>query len=1420
MGSFTKAIIGEITLTTTNEKTGVVKTKVIENITTGHFSDGIASNASKISFGDNNGRTMGCSSLLVEPDHSGTGRFQAERQAPVVVASELSSDPFLTDGSDFWAERVYRFASTGSIETINVIFLHESTSAVTIGSRNNVLNYAVLGTPYLQDEVEVLDIKIRWIFVMPSSKGVEIWLKHLLKELTMGDFNSKDNEAHFLGLNASAEWLKFPYASAKRLHADVNIDGTLGHSESNKDIANSTSIGIGDLVNFKLTSKGLCKTAPANLETSMSICGAVTPFIEDDKRTPNYPLGPLYNHNSDATNWCEDITQLATGLGYPSVSQVTPTWDTGAMNDWYVMQITKSGNLGTARFVFKNSDMKADQVRDSGFPMLSHLSSLASPPAMSGIATPTHADYLERIKPPLADTLLLLTQYDAETLVGCNEDALSLINIYTGKYKQFDVSTAPIKPVFSQWLIGSRHICRNDAGTIYFINPDDGLMKLENPWAATPTMTTITKATVGNTTTLRGIAHGPGRLWVTSDEGIFYSDDDGATFTAQAAWSNPNPNGAVTISQNRINSIHCDPKNDNKLVLGFSSTTTGNINERSEARTYYVYFDGTTTNTVFDVVGNGGTADMREFNHTSVVSRWSTVVCEPKNGLWLFEFNNFNAGCRKVLGVFNSTTYKEVGVKTGTTSSYGAGGGYTYDRLGNLCMMVTADTAKHSCMGNLRGNMYGAFETLNSSTSMSLGGNGLHYLKQGTSDPENTSAFLMRICKVFGNGTASADENKYPVVSRPMPLAIAAPYPKTAATVFNETMPSSHMLSEFDWVPQPYNYNATLSTWVYNYNAVTPESTDGSNAADGIRVNFPADENKFNGRSYIDLQAVTDGSAFNANGLSVAIKIDPEAKLSNSNAPNHLDIDYSHNEIGTSCLFSMYDATTDRSFDIMYIDKDDNIAVIDKTNGVYTTSVIAATGAIAIHRYVVTLASNGMDLVIYQDGASIGTYSLTNAMTMLNGSNELRIVLGMSQWDETFSVNLYEDGFKGEMINVQVWENVLSAGQVTSDWGITTGGGLIAPSTDLLSRYLLTADYSEGKTITAVSNTFKNDFEVTFVDGDLSTDSYVKGDNYRCLSAKYGILKGNVESFIVEDTSSIFGKGSTDLKDSNASAVVPAAAIITTQPAFLTKKSHDNQYSRSCVTNAEAHTLGIMQDSPQGNNYSYTFVLGALEDGELRAGIGSTAAFISAGSSMPWLGEMEINSTGTAMVIESDATASASFAVNYGVGDSIKLAFVTATNKFEVSLDTGAGFVLVASIAMNAPLAPISGGFSMLSNNPIVSVHNVEVTYLAPAGLMFFGDNTAKTGVFSDSYNILTMQELNAVVVEADGVEMGKEPIIADYDIPNGKLGFITNLVAPPAGSVSMGVYTGFCLFNPAEAGDTVVATEYLTQGLGTDGAN
>ena len=112
------------------------------------------------------------------------------------------------------------------------------------------------------------------------------------------------------------------------------------------------------------------------------------------------------------------------------------------------------------------------------------------------------------------------------------------------------------------------------------------------------------------------------------------------------------------------------------------------------------------------------------------------------------------------------------------------------------------------------------------------------------------------------------------------------------------------------------------------------------------------------------------------------------------------------------------------------------------------------------------------------------------------------------------------------------------------------------------------------------------------------------------------------------------------------------------------------------------------------------------------------------------------------------------------------------------------------------------GNTSPVGSSIISGIHDVKVTYDAPAGLMRLGDKTTKTGAYGNfvgmyTYNASTTYKDN-FCVKVDGVPM-------QINSATGKDDSAVILASPPApGEVTLYTTTGAIEFNVAQVGGTV----------------
>ena len=100
--------------------------------------------------------------------------------------------------------------------------------------------------------------------------------------------------------------------------------------------------------------------------------------------------------------------------------------------------------------------------------------------------------------------------------------------------------------------------------------------------------------------------------------------------------------------------------------------------------------------------------------------------------------------------------------------------------------------------------------------------------------------------------------------------------------------------------------------------------------------------------------------------------------------------------------------------------------------------------------------------------------------------------IGSRNWCDLGLVN-HGSNFKGVIENIQIFNRAWSTADMSTDSATPLG---LINNTNLVVRYMMTHDYQEGRVTSAVSESTPYGVNISFGDGDLSSDSYVQSDNY------------------------------------------------------------------------------------------------------------------------------------------------------------------------------------------------------------------------------------------------------------------------------------------------------------------------------------
>ena len=1441
---------GEFEITATDTITGKVRTEKKGNVLT-HM-------ANVIMDGTNlNLRKLFISSLPTKSDVGTIIYLPTDFKGVIVANTFLNSGQYLDNVvKDFFVENVWRFNSTGSTNNINTVLL-SSDSSLTVDVK--VLAYASLNTTFVQGASEVIDIKYRIIAEMPVNYREAFWSYNKYYESLVGALiletvirasaiipntnlnkfvfnipinsqnnNGSTNKDQLIGTSNTGETLDTYYDKSRAIPKDF-IDGVMWRS-----------LGINDEISNSL----------GKLETAIMSSGNMysnTPLFDSTNNYPNYPLAPLFNHNKDSNIWCEDVANLATGLGYPVVSMPTPIYSDNWVADMHTINITKSGNAGVARYDHQIRTVPCSSQNDSSTLGYSgEMASCVRHYSPTNPLIPSHTDYTSNDGKPLGSWVLNGMWYNSETFVNVDKKdqvAIGIHNVITNSYTQFDTTTSPALPTGLVDRVSSNNLCRDDAGSIYIGFDTFGIVKITDP-LGTAVVTTLLTSVIGGSGILKSITHGFGaRIWAMySTSGLHFSDDGGSSWTNITAWATAGVFDADMVIAN-TKFLVCNPVNADEMLIVFSDGNTSSVSSFNSLVTNTPGITDSRSawyNISTNILTGIAITGKNICSTGNIIGKF--VFCDPIHGIWMFHGSNVATTLSTGLIPFEVSDDSRT-IRNSSSSIANRINIWFYDKLNNLCIVNEKNAFLTSTVMDINGRMSGSFK------SKTIGG----------SDP-CSSAIRYDILESRGNRHVMTCASYFTANSNnAMTETLAADYeqstlyfcnPHSSVTTTGTTIiaslnlvkqPEYSILNDLPVLGSTYRFNTGTTQWVKEYNKPSSESGDGTRTVTAIRNNFATDSNRFNGRCYMDCSESINSTNL-TNGLTLLGTFTPETRNINVNAPSYFADTYMHHEEGTHSCFTLYDSVSNKGFTVMWRDYNDNFSLIDATNtGTVVTNVLSASGTEAEFRIAVTINTNGQLVKVYLNGTQVGAdITLSNALPMNNVAGGMKLYVGTKYFNYNLMKPVYADLFKGNVLNLQFWHQELVLADITTD--NTNHSGLITPSSNLLSRYSMTEDYLEGKLATTAVETLTNNLEIQMLDGDLSADSYTAGDYYNTVASQYGQFRDNVTEY------------TANFAWYNSSTKIAVATDPNT--GTTTIPSTDTTVTQRIIFNTYTNTIADLDDGIKysGNWGSYR---GGDDTGfgcSIQASKGDIAVewFVGLGqrryevsfvklSDLTTFIETNLGSKYqyTCQFHRSDdslvdikgvgATTQSNVSVDCGLESNFRMEYTKVSNTCKLLRHNGTSFVQVGSdmvitntgedLCVVFYTDSVTGATTYntsSSNTACAAMYDINITYTHPAGFLYLGDKTTETGLYKKDFIGLPQKLVNAMTVNVNGTPLivnvsPQLPVEGNTVSTEGLQGTMGNTVrtAPVAGECFF-YRNGLLEFNSIDYGKSVTISEII----------
>ena len=972
------------------------------------------------------------------------------------------------DADDWYVEEIFRFDATGNTEEVNSIYLtHYYTTGIDIVDASIGLDQT-----FVQGASDLLSIKYRFVLNTSTLTEIEAFQVSAIFKWAF-DSTSGYHEKDFMPGYFTPEYRSVsPYLNLEhKSQMGYEYNGGNGPNSSGYtfDVEKSDKVGwyfsgVGYLFtnNVEDPVTGDSGDHAANFNT---ICSP-----DNHEAFVNYPLGPLFNHGPEALHCFEDIDNLATGIGYPIISSPsTPSW---AMGDDFRVEaqrfnITRTGNVGTARYEIAIEPISSTGLdNNTVVPRTSKYGQHATGIAGVSSSRTDIVDHVSLKNPATHPIGHAISEYNSKymyhfDLNGNGDIAVCLVNKFNvADVIGFDTMTTPALPSGIGVELDRNYIKRNEVGDI-FIPTLDGYAVIRDP-LGTPTVEIKTLASIGVTSRIKGIDINGDLIQVVTVDGFAYSLDDGVTWTS---YSTPSTIGTAY----HVNLIGGDINNPTLVII---------MQYNADAE----WLDGS-TGTLSHICNNVASV--------SYGDGWFDADAGLYKVVWRESYYSKMMSLILLPGETKDAVYY---TSTGQSGSQNINNYFGYyklirDRLNNWVMAtiqtaVDAEVLLHYADDTraVAPIQFGNYNTMDSNW----------YRVNNNCRTHIYDEYDGIVDYHYGKFTVLRDYSHW--------VDFWAPGDSGSTDKSNEN-------ATFGLLPyysKIHRWDNSANTWKSNWNASTPATSAGSFTGNGDRIGFATDSNIFNGSSSVDISTGLNSTSYAA-GISLAVLVTEDITGLGTFATDWREVNDSPTCPVRSVL-SIRDTASTKGITLLHRGYDNNVMLLDNTDSSTTVVREVSLGVPATDvetRYILTIDPTGTSVKVYANGAQIGaTISLTEALP-LNGTLEGSIGSGLFG---IHGVPAKVAGFVGELNNILVYSSVMSSSQVTSD--ATVPDGLLVTS-NLVARFLMNADYSEGKVTHGSSEVNLFDLSVRFDDGDLSSDSYVEGDNYFTTKAAYGYVEDN-----------------------------------------------------------------------------------------------------------------------------------------------------------------------------------------------------------------------------------------------------------------------------------------------------------------------
>lgn len=1383
-------LIGEVKLTTRDAKTLDVKREYIEpNTVTGYFYSRWL-RADEITAGSPQPDAIYLSDRKLSSNMSLNRIGQADARRDTVLIA-----PTFFAGSPDYMETKQRFNPPPSLRTINTIFLWR-TDIPFLSTSNNSIAYVPLITPCTQTTTEVLDVtyRIQAFYELFSTPGFPIsdeFGRSVARGILVPGSNNNTILYRYPEV-AERLWCKTPPSSTYRTSIPIsaamftasNVQSVFSAVNSHGKILHTITKTALEEVGKIYQTIGYGSTispSQSSIDTRGSVAWARA--VPSSFTGSGRPIQPIHNHSANAVSPFLDVDLLSSSQGFITVFGAG--WTDPDYPEFYRLEYQNTGELATARYFFRKRNIL-------GFDNVTPLGAL-DPSYRSANETLAFMHELSGQKTHITGGYGLLpgpnkVEYNTRKIVLWALTGITVQDIIDNTTVSFDATSSPMLP-----CTAIRQVGVDDLGNIWAACASTGLYKITAPFGV-PTVTHYTNAIhgipIGGDVAAYATTPGfGGSVWAVFNGGLSRTDNGGTS------WTNYNPSSVPIFTyigitdSNWANVRYMDadrnsPDHQLSLIADNLPGVTPGIDLRN------VWWSVTTALAVTGVL-------LDDYIHC--------FKCSRRGSLWMYK-------------VTTSDGFFKI--------NYGASSGIEVTQVASFFPTSVDDFHKPSFLYDYYDMPYAMSSGVNTNFAVYNPTTLKYYDDLGVFSNSSTNGAARELSFVFEDdprGLIISRAELFAPFLRPDAIFgynIFSAFPKTVTSIPGATpdpLNGRHSpFEEFVW--RRYHWNG--AAWTLNYYVQATDTSIGG-VNHGARHNFDTEDHTFTGRSLIDATTVFDASVFTNPAIATfAFRVIPTAKFGAA-------LNTASRQEFRRTLLSIEDAT--QLFRVHWSNSDSaSIGSIVIEHGTTSTVVVATPAESSTNRIVITV--NGTSCKVYNNGIQVGsTITLSSTFNFTNTSGTLKCHIGATIFPTFQKYSIAPTWFyKGTLTNVQFWNVEWSAANVTEDFGIGGGTGVIAgqPAANQIARYQLTQSLVglETKVTHASTDPLLNGLTLNF-SGAVGTD-FVAGD-YLTWGVVDGILKDNATSFSqqfslylrpvnLNFTEFRNGVGGTTISASTTTMTERAIWSLNRQVGLrfdiesLDLNSRPGQIACN-FPGAPSASLstddrgGITTQTIPGNGY----IQFKVTSNDETSAVGLTDNPLATNTDTNLDYGLHFVENGTVNIRELGVVPGGGTGIAlYVAGDEFKVERVGATITYYKI--TGGPTLLYTSLVPSA--GTLYGRFVASSGTPTnqggSSIFDAIINYVRPAYFMTVGNFGTSTGSFHPEFlQVETADHTSGVPTNTSTItlELNAVPISpSNILISNTYQGAMT---VPGPGQVVINGETGWLIFNAAQVGATVTGS-------------